>query len=266
MKKSILLAASLFYYTAISAQPHTWLVYGTAGLSQNSNTDPYQYPQGTNTSWSVAPGIGYQFNKHITAGVQVSYSHIEDATNGYVPFNAGPISGYEYASGNSITINWSAGGFFRYTQDLGQIFFLYGQANMSYLSSELHNQPEYFYPLLSNYMPVNSYYYGSNPTSTGSFQVQIFPAVGAKIYKGLALNFSFGGVDYVNMHSKSDYSETRNSKSVQLTFGQQVNFGISDNFSFHAKHRRKHAKEETVPGSEYRHVDKDTGEESDEKQ
>jgi len=265
MKRIILLSASLFYYAAISAQPHTWLLYGTAGLSQNSNTD--QYPQGTNTSWSVAPGIGYQFDKHITAGVQVSYSHIEDATGGYVLLARGAaVPEYAYASGNSIMINWSAGGFLRYTQELGQIFFLYGQANMSYLSSELYDQPQYFYPLFSNYMPVYGYYYGSPPTSTSSFQLQIFPAVGAKIYKGLALNFSFGGVDYITTHSKSDYAAPQNPKSVQITFGQQVNIGISDNFSFHAKHRRRHAKEETVPGSEYRHVDKDTGEDEGEKQ
>lgn len=253
MKKLILLTA-LLYTVAAYAQPHTWLVYGNAGISQNS--DSYQYPQGTNTSWSISPGIGYQVDKHITLGIQVSYSHIEGVSDGYVLLNtASPISEYIYTSGNSITINWSAGAFFRYTQNFGQIFFLYGQANMAYMSIEVYNTPYYYYPVPF----YNNYYYQPYSPSASGIQAQVFPAIGAKVYKGLALNFNLGGLNYSSINQKVDYEGTKKAGTVQFTFGQQVSIGISDNFSCHFRHRHKHQHNDA--GSEYRQPDKKSTEE-----
>lgn len=244
MKKIALLALAFAGMAHAYAQPHTWLVYGSAGISQNTNNSSYAYPQGTTTNWSVTPGIGYQFNKHLTVGVQGSYSHAE---NPYpAPVFTSPYSNNSFFNGyGGTTINWSAGAFFRYTQNLGKIFYIYGQANMAYLSSELHNAPYYYYN--SNTV----IYSESTPTANG-FEGQLFPAIGAKIYKGLALNFSLGGLDYNTISQNLEGGGNGKVSNVQLTFGQQVNIGVSDNFSFRKHHKHHHHIE---AGSEYRHTE-----------
>ncbi len=244
MKKFLLLALGITAATTTFAQPGTWLVYGNGSFSQNNNSNNNISAQGNNTNWSVAPGIGYQFNKHLTAGIQGSYTHTENGQ--YLLYD--PISSsmpYYYSGG--ISIDWSAGAFFRYTQKVGKVFFLYGQANMSYISSELYNAPYYYF--LPNGTTVSE----SRPKATG-FQAQLFPAVGARVYKGLALNFSIGGINYATQSQNVDAVGTNRSSNIAVTFGQQVNFGISDNFNCHMMHHRKHH-HHAEAGAEMRRTD-----------
>ncbi|MDR3678969.1 MAG: hypothetical protein P4L41_03310 [Flavipsychrobacter sp.] len=255
MKKIILLLTIAVIPAAIiNAQPHTWLVYGSAGFSQNTANGNYVYPQGTNTNWNVAPGIGYQFNKHLTVGVQGSYSHTENGGGQQIPLSN--FNNYNYYGGT--TIDWTAGAFFRYSQKLGKIFFLYGQVNMAYMSSQAHDVPGVYYVNGSALVA-----YEANPPAANGFQAQIFPAVGANIYKGLALNFGLGGINYNTISQNIEGAGNSNSSNIQLTFGQQVNIGISDNFNCHMMHKHKHHHSDAVSGSEYRHVDNGGKEEDD---
>jgi|GEM_PF-290717 len=251
MKKLLLLALAITSVTTMYAQPGTWLVYGNGSFSQNTNSNSNVSSQGNNTNWSVAPGIGYQFNKHLTAGIQGSYNHTENAQ--YMLSPVGSSIPYYYTGG--ITIDWSAGAFFRYTQKVGKIFSLYGQANMSYISSELYNAPYYYY--LPNGTAVSE----TRPKTNG-FQVQLFPAVSARVYKGLALNFSFGGINYTTQSQNIDGAGTNKSSNIQVTFGQQVNFGISDNFNCHMMHHRKHH-HHAEAGAELRHTDMSAADDDD---
>jgi hypothetical protein len=256
MKKLMLLVIAFCSAASVYAQPHTWLVYGNAGFTQSSN-GYNTYPQGKNTNWNVAPGIGYQFNKHLTIGLQGSYGHQENAGDPYLAIPS-YNNYYYYGYGYGTTISWTAGAFFRYTQNVGKIFFLYGQVNMAYLYSKLHDVP-YYYTVNGNAVSSTE---PIGPKADG-FQANMFPGIGARVYRGLALNFAVGGINYTNINQQIDGYGNNKSSNIAITFGQQASIGISDNFNYHMHHRKHHHHSDAVSGSEYRHVDNSGTEEDD---
>ena len=91
----------------VRAQSNTLLVYG------NINYDSQKKGGITTSSYIVAPALGYQWNDHWTAGVNLS------------------ISGTKVAD-RTMTTTTSLGPFVRYAQPLAGIFAIYGQLNANF--------------------------------------------------------------------------------------------------------------------------------------
>ena len=105
----LLLAAMGMIENNVQAQSNTLLVYGNVGFDSQKNNGS------TINSYSVAPGVGYQWNDNWTGGVNLNLNGVRDAGK---------------------TSNVSVGPFIRYTQPLAGIFAIYGQFNANYLSGK----------------------------------------------------------------------------------------------------------------------------------
>lgn len=187
--KKIILASLLMAGLAVTAnaQKGSVLLYGNVGLG-TSKAEPSDIKQ---TNFSLNPGIGYQFNNNWTIGVAggISTGKSESGTiaNKYNSFVAGP--------------------FLRYTKTLSPTFFFFSQLDAQYSSSTSK-------PALSA------------ETKYTGFTVGITPAIGAKVYKGMALNFSLGSIAYSTQKLKG--SPNKNS-GFSVGFGNQANMGVSVN-------------------------------------
>ncbi|SFD12060.1 outer membrane beta-barrel protein [Spirosoma endophyticum] len=117
MKKvGLLLFIAAMSTVRVKAQSNTLLVYGNVGFdSQKVNGVTY-------TNYSFAPGVGYQWNDHWTAGVNLNLNGAKDTDK---------------------SSNVAIGPFIRYTQPLAGIFAIYGQFNANYLSGETTNTTSY---------------------------------------------------------------------------------------------------------------------------
>ncbi|MGC4102525.1 outer membrane beta-barrel protein [Ferruginibacter sp.] len=191
MKKVFVAALSLVLLTqAVNAQKGSVLLYGNLAVKSDKDAS-----NSKSSSYSVTPGIGYQFADEWTAGINLGINGSKD--------EIGTSGNYNKTSG------FLAGPFVRYTKSLGSIFSIFGHANFNYSSTK--------------YKP----FVGTSTTVNG-FDINLFPAVGVNVSNGFALNFGFGGIDYTT--AKADVSGANSSSSFSLTFGQQVNVGISKNF------------------------------------
>jgi hypothetical protein len=110
-------------------------------------------------------------------------------------------------------------------------------------------------------------YSGSNYTvNSNGLALQLFPAVGVNVYRNLALNFSIGGLQYTSLNTDGVLgSASHNSNTFSVTFGQQVNIGISKNFTCHSDHHRRHKMHHGAgePGMELRKMDMPTEDDED---
>ena len=94
---------------SVLAQSNTVLLYGNVGFDAQNVT-------GSNVSaYTVAPGVGYQWNDNWTAGVNLNLSATNDANR---------------------ASNLAVGPFIRYTKPLAGIFAIYGQFNANFLSGK----------------------------------------------------------------------------------------------------------------------------------
>jgi outer membrane protein with beta-barrel domain len=188
MKKIIL--ASLFMAGlafGANAQKGSVLVYGTVGFSTTKSE-----PSDTkSTNFSLMPGIGYQFSNNWTVGI------------------AGGVrtSKTESITGESKLNAFAAGPFVRYTKNLSNTFFFFSQLDAQYSSA------------------TNKLSSGGEVEYTG-FDIGVTPAIGVKVYKGLALNFSFGSMGYATDKTKGTSNK---SSGFNFTLGSQANIGVSVN-------------------------------------
>jgi hypothetical protein len=199
MKKFLLAVLCTATIAGANAQKNSFLVYGNGAVSHSSADAAFANTN--STTWFINPGIGYQFSKHFTAGLQGGYNR----------------QGYQ----------WSLGPFVRYTQPLNKIFSVFGQIDLSYMSGERQ------YSVLVN--PTTSRNIIDN---FDGFSTAITPAVMVNVHKGWALNFGVGGV-YFGTSSSRNYSNTNT--DVVVTLGQQFNWGISKNINCRCRKNRGHA-------------------------
>ncbi len=186
MKKLVLgVVLMTGFVLASQAQKGSILVYGNAGVSSTKEADDDK-----RSSFSINPGVGYQFTDNWTAGVQLGY--------GQTKFNPSGIGA------SSTSKDYNAGLFARYTKPLGNVFSIFGQGNVGYVGTE-----------------------NAGGIKSNGFGVEVFPAVALNVHNGFALNFSFGGISYGTTKLKGASGSTN---SFNLNFGQQANFGISKNF------------------------------------
>ncbi len=205
MKKLILaLLAAGTLTTANAQEPRSILLYGDLGLQQVRHESLTK-----TTNWHASPGVGYQFNHNWTVGVNISWGQ-----------NALKLDT------NSVVTKWTdniyrAGAFARYSQYIrrSEIFFWFAQYEFAYQGGYRTNDGN------AADMKRNGVY------------TNLFPAIGINVGRGLALNFSIGGVNYGTLKGDGAAYSTN---TLNFTFGNQVNFGLSKNFNcghkMHAHH------------------------------
>ncbi len=113
--KKIILAGLMMAGLAVTAkaQKGSILLYGDANISTTKSAKDAAGNSDKTTSWGITPGIGYQFDDHWTAGVNLGYRYSNNAQSVRTHvYNVGP--------------------FVRYTQPISDIFSIYGQLNASY--------------------------------------------------------------------------------------------------------------------------------------
>lgn len=190
--------------TAAHAQSGQLFIQGNFGQQYNS-------PAISNNSlvfWGdyrdvqVNPMIGYQFSKHSAIGIQ------------------GGLRAMHYNSNVDNNFKqWNAGLFYRYTQQLGNVFFVYGQAGLGYSSNKLRDDN----------VNINS----------NSITLSLFPGIGAYIYKGWAIHANIGGIAIANSNASTTSINTPFLTTIQnglySNLGDQVGIGISKTFSFKKK-------------------------------
>ncbi len=222
MKKLILaLLAAGTVVTANAQEPRSILLYGDVGLHQQRLPSLQK-----NTTWNATPGVGYQFNHNWTVGVNISWG--QDAT--------------KTSAGDKTTMNmYGAGAFARYSQYIrrSEIFFWFAQYEFSYVGG---------------YTTM-----GGNPATDkyNGVYTRLYPAIGVNVGRGIAMNFSVGGLDYTT--TKGD-GATYSNNNLNFTFGRfdHFNFGLSKNFNCGHKMHAHHE-----PGDEVHHRKLDTMEDED---
>ncbi len=195
MKKILLLLlTSLLCTDLLFAQTKGQiLLYGTVSLSSQKSE------WGQKSFWlRGAPGVGYNLSDNWAVGASGSYQ-----------FNSRVDSGAK-AMKTSDGL-WSAGPFIRYTQPLGELFFIYGQLDLAY------GQP--------TAGTVNGVA-GPKPNAY-NISANLMPAVGMELNNGFNFYFAFGGLNY-------NYNKTKTipdaAQSVTLNFGHAFQFGVSKFF------------------------------------
>jgi hypothetical protein len=195
MKKTVLALVTLICLsTAVNAQTGSILLYGNIGFNTNSNggvNDAINASgPGSKGSFYINPGVGYQFNKAWTAGVE---------------------GGYNYAdNGTYITKDYSAGAFLRYSQHIAGVFSAYEQLGLGYQGAS----------------EATGTINGIETQKFTGFYAHIIPTIYADIKNGFGLNFSVGGLEYSSF--KPTGGQT--SSTFGLTFGKQPTIGLSKNF------------------------------------
>lgn len=199
MKKAILFLLAAGSFAGVQAQyaapqAGSILAYGDAGFS--TVTD---FNKDKTLSWNFTPGIGYQFNDNMTAGLNLSWAQLSTQALG--------------APDPTVLNTYMAGAFFRYTHPFSNTFFAFAQFNGGYTGT---------------YTTM-----GAAPaTGRGDgYYANIMPAIGVHVGKGFALNFAFGHIGYRAENSNPPVGPSMTRTEFDFTFGQQFNIGVSKNFS-----------------------------------
>lgn len=234
MKKLVLAILAVGSIATAQAQSGSILVYGNVGFSSMKETNDDGIP-GTpdiitkERTWEFAPGVGYQFNKHWTVGINFGIAGTKqiNETDDATP------------DPESTTRDLMVGPFVRMTMPINKIFSVYHQVNVSYLNGKTIYDDD-----VNGTPDVENTYNG--------FGANWFPAVGVNFTRCMALNFSFGGLGYAQRTWDNDGpSETKESGFI-FNFGRQFNIGISANLGGHHKHMKGHHE----PGEDRRrHMD-----------
>jgi len=224
--------------TAQAQKAGSILIYGDAGYNAMKTTNDDGLP-GTadqvnrNRNWNFSPGLGYQFNRNWTAGINFSIGmSTSENDNGSI-------------TSEDRMRNLAAGVFIRHTMPINKTFFVFGQVNASYLNGKNTDDDG-----IAGTPDIESSYNG--------FGVNWFPAVGVNFTRCMALNFSFGGLGYEKKNWDLTGPQEINDSRFSFTFGRQVNIGISANLG------GKRYKGRTEPGMDHRHMD--TSDDSDEEE
>jgi hypothetical protein len=155
------------------------------------------------TYFRVAPGVAYNITDHWAAGITGMYTFRSDVDSG--------VAALKVRSGE-----WAVGPLVRYTKPLGELFFIYGQLELTYGQQ--------------NAVTVN----GTALPKPDAYRLSanFYPSVGLNLNNGFALNFAFGGINYT-------YSKTKTlpdaGQSVIVNFGQAFQFGVSKFFGGYGK-------------------------------
>lgn len=203
MKKFILAFLAMATVGVAQAQKGTILLYGNAGLHTQKD-DMGGGNEDKSFGWNINPGVGYQFTDNITIGLQGGYMGMKNTVT--VPNN------------ETITKmnEMQAGAFFRYGMRISNLFTIFDQLDASYISGKGTTDATGIPQV------TNSEYSG--------FTARLFPGLQVHVKDGMAINFSFGGLEYRTVSTDwNNNTSTTNTSSFDITLWQQFNFGISYN-------------------------------------
>lgn len=253
MKKillSIIAAGTVVTSQAQAPKEGSILIYGNVGLSFYKNDyDPGQAGNTTATrlkanTFSINPGIGYQFNPNWTVGLNFGYTTFKQDSSGSDLLKPLP-NNWAVRKNRDLNI----GAFIRYTKNLNKTFFFYEQLNLNYL-----NGRQLYQNTLS--MPDSQNVYQG-------FGANWYPAFGVSLNDMVALNFNFGGIAYASKKWDLDASPAiYTERGFDFTFGHQVNVGVSVNLG--GRHGKHCCGGHMEPGDDMRHNGKDSKKEKDE--
>lgn len=200
MKKLIYLSALCLGISATSfGQAGTTLLYGDFGASTAKIND-----NSKSKAFYGNLGLGYQFDNHWTAGVNVGYGT-----------SRGTDTSINYWG---TADNYNAGLFLRYTNRINRIFAFYTQGEIGYQGMK--------------YGSTNS----SASINYNGMYFNLYPAVSVFFYKGWALNFNLGGLSYNSLSEKGN--SANNADGLDFNLGQQANIGVSVNFKMRSSNAR----------------------------
>jgi hypothetical protein len=211
MKQLFLALLAVGSIATANAQKGTILVYGNTHVSVRNDDNGSVSGERSFTNWGVHPGVGYQFHKNLTVGVQGGYGYREDVTKR--PFLTLPS-----LTTQSEVYEWSVGPFLRYTHYFSPMFALWGQLDMNYVSGR------------SSMDSIGTTSIKRVGYDHNGFSTMITPALAINVHNGLALNFGIGGIGYKTLNAEAAGPD-RISNEFMFTFGQQINVGISKNFN-----------------------------------
>lgn len=169
------------------------LLYGT--ISVNNTKSEW----GEKSFWlRGAPGIGYNLSDNWAVGITGFYDMRNTVDSG-----ARALKSKEAA--------WAAGPFVRYSQPLGDLFFIYGQLDVVYGQPTAGIMRGVAYPKPDMY----------------TISASLTPAIGMDLDKGFNLYFSFGNLIY--KYSKTNTTPDA-AQQLHLNFGSAFSFGVSKFF------------------------------------
>lgn len=189
MKKiifSVVLLTSLIIHA--HAQQGSILLYGAVAYSSvTSNLG------GSNKASAFAPGIGYQFSHDWTAGVDLSYAHLNDGTN----------------SDNLLAV----GPFLRYTKTISDLFSIYGQMDIHYDHNSFGSS-------------------GETPENGFDFKLFPAVFINLKKGFGLNFDFGGLEYQSLTQKPAAGFPGASNQvlNTFAFTFGEGITIGISKNF------------------------------------
>jgi hypothetical protein len=246
MKKFILALLAAGSITAVNAQKGTVLVYGTVGVNSNKMDWGSKFGNTKMFGWNINPGIGYQFTKSLTVGLQGGYATEKSETT--APFT--PTVNVKMLDYRVSDVG--VGAFLRHTWSLNNTFMLWHQLDLSYLMGSMENSDTLF-GLSTSGAPIFRH---SEDTYNG-FSAMFTPAIGIAVGHGIGLNFAAGGIGYRNLVWNVAGPVDVMESSFMFTWGQQLNIGVSKNIGCRPKH--KHME----PGSEHRKMKKEKADDDD---
>lgn len=236
MKKLILALLAVAAVGTANAQKNTFLVYGNAGVNWGKTDMGAATGTAEATNWNITPGVGYQFNNHLTVGLQGGYASAKSINDVKAVAPAGTKT-------TSVNREYQIGAFFRYTQPLTGIFVMWTQLDLGYLSGKQTND---VVTTAANGVATAA------PTASdmyNGFAASLTPAIGINVHKGWALNFGIGGLGFRTTTWDKAPVTTNN---FMVTFGQQFNVGVSRNIGC-CTHKHRGHKE---PGMDHRKMKK----------
>lgn len=228
MKKFILALLAVSTFATAEAQKNTILKYGNAGIYRDQS-DAGAGNESRTFNWHINPGVGYQFTDHITLGLQGGFwSNFDE--------NRTSPSANQWNRNAMENREWQLGIFYRYTHYFGNIFYVFGQLDLSYVSGQDVSENETRQVDFANNRIAETVIY--NYDYYNGFMASYRPMIGMFIHDGFSLNFGFGDIAYRTTSydvPKSTGNPTIDQSFFAFRFGQQFNFGASLNIKCHKK-------------------------------
>ena len=213
MKKLLLIVVAVCSIISASAQKGTLSIYGNVGAGNENNAiDDNAISFNSNyETFRFNPGIGYQLSEKLIVGLRggIGVTNRYDTPHWGDEKNVGQLNG---------------GIFCHYLKPLGSIFFIYLHADVSYVYSEVYEDP---------------YNAEVRTIRSKDINVRIYPAIGANIYRGWAIHLNAGGITYATNIS-SAYSRHNDPipfypqfGNVFTNLGERIQIGVSKNIRVH---------------------------------
>ena len=221
MKKIIILAATTLLSTGAFAQPDAWIIE-TNGI--------YKHTALSSGGWGTTPISVNTWNLSVNAGVKVSSHFFVGMTAGY---GQKDYISYSY-NGSSDGVKMAAltsaiGAWGRYSYNINSWLFLYAQANIIKLSTDVKQVEEYAQPPAG--IPSDNY---GTPVKSSGMGVNLYPAVGFNIIHGFGINLSLGGIDYTTSQPTGI-----NDRELNVTLGQEFRLGLHKFINSNGKNKKQ---------------------------